>query len=299
MDQAWEAQELLLRLAGEQPPTLDFGGTLAQRRETRDAWAGWWHANAGNLDLGKLQGSGHFLGHTLLVQADIRTNNGRVGEWGPDGKLRWEITGLRFPTDAQVLPGNRVLIAEQFGMLVSERDFKGNILWQKPVTMPVSCQRLANGNTFIASRNLLLEVDRKDREVLSYSRPAHDLMSACKLRDGQIVCLTAGSMCLHLDARGREVASFPIGGALGGVEALPNGNFLVPQPMNNRVVEFDVNGKQVRQVSAQMPNSATLLANGHMLVTSQAFTQVLELDRAGKVVWEMKTEGRPIRARRR
>ena len=44
---------------------------------------------------------------------------------------------------------------------------------------------------------------------------------------------TARSMCLHLDARGREVASFPIGGALGGVEALPNGNFLVPQPTGN------------------------------------------------------------------
>jgi hypothetical protein len=48
-----------------------------------------------------------------------------------------------------------------------------------------------------------------------------------------------------------------------------------------------------------MPNSATFLPNGHVLVTSQAFTCVQELDRAGKVVWEMKTDGRPIRARKR
>jgi HEAT repeat protein len=299
LEQAWQAQELLQRLAGEHPPTLDFGATPAKRSEARDTWLAWWKVDGARLDLAKLDGSEHQLGYILLVQADARTNTGRVGEWGPDGKLRWEITGLRFPADAQLLPGNRVLIAEQFGMLVSERDLKGNILWQKPVTMPVNCQRLPNGNTFIASRNLLLEVDRDDRQVLSYSRPAHDLLSAVKLRDGQIICLTAGGMCLRLDAGGKEVGSFFIGGTLGGLEALAGGNFVVAQPMNNRLVEFRADGKIVRQVAAQMPNSATFLPNGHVLVTSQAFTCVQELDRAGKVVWEMKTEGRPIRARKR
>ena len=55
-----------------------------------------------------------------------------------EGKTRWEITGVMNPMDAQVLPGNRVLIAEFGANRVTERNLKGEILWEKPITWPVT-----------------------------------------------------------------------------------------------------------------------------------------------------------------
>jgi hypothetical protein len=44
---------------------------------------------------------------------------------------------------------------------------------------------------------------------------------------------------------------------------------------------------------------ATKLPNGHVLATSRFTQRLVELDRAGKVVWEYKNKntGRPYRAR--
>ena len=33
-------------------------------------------------------------------------SNGRVAEVGRDGKLRWQVTNLKYPVDAIVLPGS-------------------------------------------------------------------------------------------------------------------------------------------------------------------------------------------------
>ena len=50
-------------------------------------------------------------GHTLLVLQG--TNS--VAELGADGKVRWQVDGLQGPMDAEVLPGDRLLVAETRG----------------------------------------------------------------------------------------------------------------------------------------------------------------------------------------
>jgi HEAT repeat protein len=298
--QGWQAEEILLRLAGDRAPRQDFGADEEGRKKARAAWETWWQTNGRNVDLTRLVGPPPTLGYTLLVQLDINGNNGRVGEIDSAGRPLWRILGLRFPVDAHVLPGNRVLVSEHYGMRVSERDFQGNILWEKQVTMPINCQRLANGHTFIACRNQLLEVDRSGKEILAVSRPAHDVMAGCKLRDGQMICLTSGGMCVRLDATGKEVKSFVVGQCLlGGVDVLPNGHVLAAQYANNKVVEFDRDGHEVWQATVTMPSSAVRLPNGSTLVASQATQHVVELDRAKNVIWGQKAEARPWRARRR
>jgi hypothetical protein len=54
---------------------------------------------------------------------------------------------------------------------------------------PVGCQRLPNGNTFIATYTTLLELDRGGKEV--YSIPSKDgsIYCARKLPDGSILCI--------------------------------------------------------------------------------------------------------------
>jgi hypothetical protein len=140
-EQAWQIEDVLCRLAGDKAPAVSLGDDDVMRRKCRDAWAAWWEKNASSIDLKVLADSQRMLGFTLVTTVDNR-NRGKVYEIGMDGKQRWQIQNLNFPIDAQVLPGERVLVAEMNANRVTERDFKGKILWEKQFQMPVACQRL-------------------------------------------------------------------------------------------------------------------------------------------------------------
>ncbi len=295
-----EAEEMLYRLAGDRVPKLELASDAAGRRQRRDAWAGWWKENASSVDLAVLEDHTRLLGYTLLVEGN---NPGRVMELGRDGKPRWVISGLLFPVDAYVLPGNRVLIAECQGKRVTERDFKGNILWQKEGLGSKTCnaQRLSNGNTFIATDNELLEVDRSGRTL--WSRPFPNLHAAYKSPDGVITCLDGAGQCIRLSSDGRELKRFPSGRSqtnwhYSGIDVTANGRILISQVGVDRLLEVDTEGKSLWHAPAPGIITATRLPNGHVLVGSinQPLT---ELDQAGKVVWEYKAGMVVWRARRR
>jgi HEAT repeat protein len=301
-DQTWRAEDCLYRIIGERAPKVTLGTDAASRQKCRDAWTAWWRDHGSKVELVKLDTSHRMLGYTLVVKME-NDGTGQVVELGPGGKQRWRITNLQFPVDAQVLPGDRVLITEYNAMRVTERDLQGKIVWERAVQtgQPVNARRLPNGNTFIATSNQLLEVDRAGKEVLSINRNNGDILSAAKTRTGQIVCLTSMGTCIWLDATGREVKSFAVGNAnyTSGLDVLPNGRVLVPLFGNSKVVEFDPDGKSVWEASVQRPNSVTRLPNGHTLAASYNSMILVELDRSGKVVWEFKDGSRPWRAWRR
>ncbi len=171
-DRTDKAMAMLDQLAGAGGPKIEPAKDVAGRRKQRDAWAAWWKLSESTTDLKVLESHQRLLGYTLLVEYVRDWGVGRVLEVGRDGKPRWVISDLRYPVDAHVLPGNRVLIAEYKGRRITERDFQGNILWQKEglAGEPVNCQRLPNGNTFIATETELLEVDRAGKTV--WSQPA-------------------------------------------------------------------------------------------------------------------------------
>jgi hypothetical protein len=75
---------------------------------------------------------------------------------------------------------------------------------------------------------------------------------------------------------------------------------VVPVYSFNKVTEYDGNGKEVWTAAVTQPVSAKRLPNGNTLVSSLNPPKVIELDRAGKVVWEAKEPFRqPVRADRR
>jgi outer membrane protein assembly factor BamB len=203
-----------------------------------------------------------------------------------------------------VLPGGRVLVAENQAQRVTERDLKGNILWQKQILQnPIACQRLPNGNTFIATYQSVMEVTRTGKEVYAYNHgPNFFIFGAHKLRNGHILCISAQGAIIELDAAGKEIKSTQVTNSGGwcGVEGLPGGHILVAVTSNNKVVELDATGKEIwRCTTVQGPCSATRLPNGNTLVASMANQRVVEVDRLGKTVWEQRTDGRPFRAHRR
>ncbi|HJT79536.1 MAG TPA: PQQ-binding-like beta-propeller repeat protein, partial [Gemmataceae bacterium] len=263
--------------------------------------AAWWKKSGDRIDLARVEAP-RLLGYTLVVELH-RGLNGRVLELGPDNKPRWEIDNLQYPIDAQVVGDDRVLIAEYRNRRVTERDFKGEVKWEKSVNGIVQgVQRLPHDHTLIVTRNQILEVDADGKETFSHVRNGHDILAARRARTGEVVLVTLSGTCIRLDAAGNEVKSFPVGATYfmgSNIDVLPNGRILVPQFSNNRVVEFDPDGKVVWEAAVASPHSVQRLPNGNTLVGSMILQRAVELDRSGKEVWEYKADGRLMRVRRR
>jgi HEAT repeat protein len=302
-DQLWQAEDVLVRLAGERAPDAVAGSDPAARRKYRDAWAAWWRAQGSQVDLARLDSVSGELGYTLVLeQFDQNRRSNRILELDANGRVRWQIDGLQLVLDAQALPGDRLLLVEQGVARVSEREVHGRTRWQKQLLNAFACERLANGNTFVACRNQLVELDGNGREVLRRGRPQADIASARRLRDGQIVFVTYQGNYIRLDAQGKEVKNLWLPflqNFVYVVTFLPNDHLLVPMYQNNKVVEYDLAGKEIWQATVSTPSSATRLSNGHTLVVSMGTQRVLELDRAGHTVLEYKQSSRPWKVRRR
>lgn len=302
LEQTWQAEDMLCRLAGEQTPAVSLGRDEETRKKCRDAWAIWWVKNGPALDLAKRENAPRLRGYTLLAQYAGEESD-RVVELGMDGKPRWQIIDLQYPVDAQVLAGNRVLIAEHSGRRVSERNLKGEILWKREfATGPITCQRLPNGNTLMATHTQVIEVDPTGKEVFTYNTDNFRLCGVHKPRNGPLAILTSEGNCVRLDAQGKELKSFKTGhdvSWVSGMECLPNGRVLVPLRGTSKVAEYDAEGKVVWEADAPGPKAASRLPNGHTLVASFDNHSVIELDRAGKVVWEYKDSYHQYRAYRR
>ncbi len=291
---AWDAEELLGRMAGAKNPNIPFGTDAAVRAKSKEAWAAWWKENGDKVDLVKTDSRQRLLGYTLIIESfDPVKRQGRVTELDAAGKVRWQIENLMFPTDAQVLANDRVLIAEQNNNRVTERDLAGKVLWEKAgVAQPFVVRRERNGNTFIAGRTQMIAVDRAGKEVLTLQRPNEYILAATPLRDGQIAYLNNTGAYFRLDATGKELKTLrvPLNPNVGinWAEVLPNDHVLITTAANAKITEYDGDGKQVWEAAIQASSGPTRMSNGHTLVPTQNNTRIVELDRAGKQVAELK-----------
>src|SRR5262249_54928545 len=191
----------------------------AGRQKCRDAWADWWVKNGAAVELPRpIAGPPRELGYTVFALIE----NGQVIEMDRAGKVRWQLNGLAYPADVRILPGDRVLIAESNGNRVTERNLKNEILWERRLNnSAVSCQRLPSGNTFMACRSEIIEVNPSGKDVFTFRRPNGDIMAAQKMRDGQIILTTSSGQWVRLHAAGKEGRDFVVGHvALGRLEAL-------------------------------------------------------------------------------
>jgi hypothetical protein len=306
--QAWQAEDLLYRLAeSAAPPGAALGRDDASRRRCRDAWTAWWREEGPKVELARLDTAPRLLGYTLLVLLDT----GRVLELDGNNRVRWQIDNVDFPLDAQVLPGDHVLLAEHESNVVTERDRRGTVVWKHEIDHPLMAQRLPNGNTFIATAMHTIEVSRLGRTVSGFRPPnGEQIMRAQKLRNGEIALVTTpqlGGQVQHyvrVDPSGREIVRFPVQVRTSGgrVEVLPGERVLLPEMAHNRVVEYDANGRVVWEAAVEQPVAAVRLPNGHTLVTSMNPQRgAVELDRSGRSeVWQYKENGsRVTRAFRR
>ncbi|HTU91670.1 MAG TPA: HEAT repeat domain-containing protein [Gemmataceae bacterium] len=280
------AEEYLQRLAGDKPPAnLPSGDDSASRKKRQQAWAAWWKANGERIalvDRYPPEGTERYLGHILLAIA----NTGEALELDRDRKERWKLSGLANPRDVQVTGNDRILVAEWSGQRVTERNRRGEIIWQKqtPGCNPVAAQRLRNGHTFIACQNKLMEVDRAGNEVYSINRQQHDVVMARRMRDGQIVLVSSQQQCIRMDTTGKQLKSFQHQCPWQtGVDILPNGHIIIPTTWFNKLTEYDADGKIVVDLNVNQPWAATRLKNGNLLMAPQQWpSELIEMDSTGK-----------------
>jgi hypothetical protein len=306
LGQAWVIEDLMYRLAGDKPPpAVSLGTNEAGRKKCREAWLGWWQKNAAGTDMAVLKTAPRLVGVTTIILLD----KSMVIEVDDRNNTLWHIDELNTPLDVQVLGKDRVLIAEFQSQRVTERNFKGDILWQQHFAGtdgvngfagqdgPIVAQRLPSGNTFIAGKTGWVEVTPDGKQVGRHRITDGEAILKCsKLPNGEVICLMqAGfdepvSHVVRFNAKYEQIKRFrvnlgqPLFG--GRIQGLADGHILIPQYFENRVVEYDSNGRNVWQIRIDQPIVATRLPNGNTLITSMNQNRAVEFDRNGQELWQ-------------
>ncbi len=196
-----------------------------------------------------------------------------------------------------MLPSGRVLIAESTGRRITERDFKGDVQWEKKLDGEATgCQRLPDGSTFVSTFNSVVEFAADGTKTYSFSIPGSNAIR--KIRNGHIV-YTQDDKLVEVDAAGKPVRTVPLPSQsmYVGVEDLPGDHFLVANSQSGRVLEVDAAGKVVWEANVPAACGVARLPNGHTLVATSR--RVVELDAGGKPVWEKAIDGYARRVHRR
>ena len=89
-DLQWQAEELLLRIAGEKAPQVSLGTTEKEREAWQAAWAKWLGEHGDKVDLSRLDEKPPFLNLTLVCEM----HGDKIWEVGRDGKVRWTEAGF-------------------------------------------------------------------------------------------------------------------------------------------------------------------------------------------------------------
>jgi HEAT repeat protein len=273
---AWHAQRSLTDAANREAPALPLFDSKDSRRACRAAWKEYWRRHPGAIiprppDFGS-------PGEGRIVLCDLDEN--RILVLDCAFKEQWRITDCEGPVDVQVLVNGHLLIAENHGERVTERDRWGRIVWeQKMPKPPLSCWRLPNGNTGIVTHTQAFEITPDGKRVWCFETPAPETLSGGqRLRDGHIMVWTIDKV-IHLTSTGKEIKRGEVVGP-----ARDGGPILV-------------DGKPL-WLCQRLGVRAVCLPDGHVLVCSvDSDYALIELDRKGKAVRKLKTEGRPWNVR--
>lgn len=239
-------------------------------------------------------------------------SNGKVLLVSAEGKVEWEYPAPHC-NDLWVLPNGNLLFVTGHG--VKEVDREQEIIFSYESKSEIyACQRLANGNTFIAECNTgrLLQVDSKGKVVKEVrllpegEDGGHAFMrNARLLENGHYLVAHYGlGVVREYDAEGQQVAEIPAPGGPHSAIRLPNGNTLIACGDRGKqaaqVFEVDTQGNSVWKVTSEdlpgiqlafmtglqrLPNGNTVMTNwlGHGRIGTAP--HIIEITRQKKVVW--------------
>ncbi len=257
LELAFQCEDFLCLLLGEKetPPFSLHDHDIKNRSLIVASWENWLADKKDAIPYHQLRSAQRLLGLTLIMEVDGgNVQGGRIWECDRQGKMRWEITDLGGPVDVQILPGNRLLIPEFYNSRVTERDRKGRILWESPRLKgnAISAQRLRNGNTLIATMGQVMEMTPEKRISHEFPLQGHPVYHARRGRNGHTYILSGNSL-FEYNSANALIHETKVGNLSGwaGFEFLPNGHFLIANYTHNASFkEIDRNGKVIWEMSS-------------------------------------------------
>ncbi len=335
METAWQAEELLRYIAGEEAPHTILGaGAAVDRRACREAWESWWKERGPQIDFAKLDATSRRPGLMLLCDGGLPEEaTGRVWLLGCDGVTRWDLRKLTNPADARLIAGGRVLIAEralapqvQIPLAapprkmsaeegVSLRELDGAVLWRyQGIDFATLCQPMPNGNLFVAGREpRMAQVSMAGLEVSVMTLPGENNASRDyprPLLNNHILYRKHGENSWHFDWMDFDpnprtdpkrvlttirLLTDPFLLDFGAMETLDAGGGPLAGMDDSFVVELGSDGFAQRKCSIPGSFCAAKLHNGGILVGGMG--RVVELDGQYKSVWSATFEDQAYRVR--
>ncbi len=309
---AWQAEELLRwASAGKGPRQVIGAGSRTSRQAARRAWAAWWKdqpapPNVANLNRGPAR-----PGLALVWDRERREGKtGRVWLCGCDALPRWQLELKGELCDACFAGDERILLAYRLHPLhdghISERELTGTVVRTVvPADGVQTIWRLPTGDIAAASVLVVAAYDHAGNKISLWnvsSMGGFPGMPRCPRlgRHGLLgvqVDLPGGLLRLgELDPqtgtilrqctvrrkklfRSRDVKA----------QALPAGGYLLSEPGGNQAIEVDNTGKVVWESPPLRIHDARRLPGGTTLIAGS--WRVAEITTAGKVVWEVITDG--------
>lgn len=224
---------------------------------------------------------------------------------------------LNHPHQAELLPNNKILIADSDRFRVIEVDFnKNEIVWQygtddQKGTDPNflgqarHATRLKNGNTLIADVNRIIEVTPDKKIVWTYRH--WEVLNAPyyaeRLDNGNTLITDWGHhIVIEVNSAGEVVWQYGTTKKAGREKGqlmypecairLSNGNTLITDTRNNRILEvtnsgdsvFDYSGEGLQKIAG--PTYLKRLRDEHTVIVHNNNRQIIEIDKTGKILWK-------------
>lgn len=155
--------------------------------------------------------------------------------------------------------------------------------------------RMTVGHVLVCDQNGVREFDRQGREVWSYTENVQYAWSARKLDNGNVlIANTNHNQVIEVKPSGRQGGEvvWRLEGCPYPYDAvrLEDGNTLVAEHAGGRVAEYDGRTRAVVwQHAVNSPMSVQRLDHGTTLICANF--QLLEVDREGRVRWQMRVPG--------
>lgn len=179
---------------------------------------------------------------------------------------------------------------------------QGKVEWNYPLSARdrlEDCTMLSNG-TIVFARGTGASIVRPDKKIVwNYNAPAGtEIDTAYPIDRDRVLVMQNGDPAVvmvinTLTGSVEQQVSLDTGdpkdahGQFGHVRLTPSGNYLVPHMDLNRVVEYTPDGRAVWSAKAETPWAAVRLPNGDTLISGGKSGYVREIDRTGKILWEI------------
>lgn len=209
------------------------------------------------------------------ILAALSTDN-RVVELSFDGNVMWSYN-IGYPTIARRLNNGHTLIASRTEEKVFEIDENKTIVWEYSGKYIYGAERLENGNTLLAIQGgdpyQIVEVNQAGAVVWKYEGTLV-APSFKKLKNGNVLIADNSGYSIgkakvfEITTAGEIVWEYEenIYGIYG-VDRLDNGNTLINDQGNGRIIEVDSSKKIVWSFGAlSLPGGFDVLENGDLLV---------------------------------